>query len=41
MGERPYLDGDGSPSHPDDPYTIVAVRATLSGLVEQLTAANE
>jgi hypothetical protein len=36
MGERPYLESKGSPSHPDDPYTIASVRKALSGVLEQL-----
>ena len=35
MGERP-ISREGSPRHPDDPYTAKSVRNTLSGLVEQL-----
>ena len=36
MGERPYFEREGVPSHPDDPYTVEAVRSSLSGLLEQL-----
>jgi hypothetical protein len=36
MGERPYFGRQGVPSHPDDPYTVEAVRRCLSGLLEQL-----
>jgi len=36
LGERPYFDAQGGPPHPDDPYTIESVRATLSRLVEKL-----
>src|SRR5262245_24984030 len=36
MGERPYLDKAGSPSDPDDPYTVASVRSALSGLLKQL-----
>ena len=36
MGERPHFERDGSPRHPDDPYTAESVRNTLSGLLEQL-----
>ena len=38
FGERPYLDEEGSPPHPDDPYTFESVRGVLSGLIEQLAA---
>jgi hypothetical protein len=41
MGERPYLDRDGSPSHPDDPYTVASIRTTLSGLIALLAPADE
>jgi hypothetical protein len=36
FGERPYFEKEGSPAHPDDPYTLASVRATLHGLLEQL-----
>ncbi|HEX3450047.1 MAG TPA: hypothetical protein VHS97_17470 [Isosphaeraceae bacterium] len=36
MGERPYFEKEGSPRHPDDPYTVESVRNALSGLLEQL-----
>jgi hypothetical protein len=36
FGERPYFEKEGSPPHPDDPYTIDSVRNTLSGLLKQL-----
>jgi hypothetical protein len=39
MGERPHFEREGSPRHPDDPYTIESVRNTISDLVKQLTAA--
>ena len=38
MGERPYFEKEGSPHHPDDPYTVESVRNALSGLLEQLAA---
>jgi hypothetical protein len=38
LGERPYFEQEGCPPHADDPYTITSVRATLSGLLEKLTA---
>jgi len=36
QGERPYFEREGSPPHPDDPYTFESVRKTLAGLIEQL-----
>ena len=36
MGERPYFEKDGSPSHPDDPYTVESVRNALSEILRQL-----
>ena len=38
QGERPYFEQEGSPPHPDDPYTYESVRKTLVGLIEQLGA---
>jgi hypothetical protein len=38
MGERPYFNKPGSPSHPDDPYTIESVRRNLADLLNQLSA---
>lgn len=38
MGERPYLERAGAPSHPDDPYTLESVRKSLCELVEKLAA---
>jgi hypothetical protein len=38
LGERPHFEVEGCPPDPDDPYTIASVRATLSGLIEKLTA---
>ena len=29
---------EGSPNHPDDPYTVESVRSALFGLLEQLAA---
>jgi hypothetical protein len=37
-GERPYFEKEGSPPHPDDPYTFESVCKTLAGLIEQLGA---
>jgi hypothetical protein len=36
MGERPYFEKEGSPRHPDDPYTVESVCNALSRLLEQL-----
>jgi hypothetical protein len=36
MGERPYFEKEGSPPHPDDPYTVESVRNALSGILKQL-----
>jgi hypothetical protein len=36
--ERPYFETEGSPPHPDDPYTIESVRKSLAQIVEQLDA---
>ena len=40
MGERPYFEKEGSPCRPEDPYTVESVRHALSGLIEQLAAAE-
>ncbi len=34
--ERPHFQQDGQKPHRDDPYTFSSVRATLSGLLDQL-----
>lgn len=36
MGERPYFEREGSPLHPNDPYTIESVRNSLLGALKQL-----
>jgi hypothetical protein len=36
MGERPYLEKEGSPRHPEDPYTVESVHNALSELLKQL-----
>jgi hypothetical protein len=36
MDERPYFEKEGSPRHPDDPYTVESVRNALSVLLKQL-----
>lgn len=38
MDERPFFERQGSPPHPDDPYTIESVRSALTGVLEQLAA---
>jgi hypothetical protein len=40
MGERPYFEKEGSPHHPDDPYTVESVRNALSGLLKQLAVSE-
>jgi hypothetical protein len=40
LGERRYFEKEGCPPHPDDPYTIESVRATLSRLIEKLTGGD-
>jgi hypothetical protein len=40
QGERPYFEREGSPPHPDDPYTFESVRKTLAGFIEQLGAGD-
>jgi hypothetical protein len=36
MGERPFIEKEGSPHHPDDPYTVESVRNALSDILKQL-----
>src|SRR5262245_40769256 len=38
MEERPYFESEGSPPHPDDPYTVQSVRKALTGALGQLAA---
>jgi len=38
MDERPHFERDGSPQHPDDPYTVQSVREALAGALKQLSA---
>jgi hypothetical protein len=40
QGERPYFDKEGTPPHPDDPYTFESVRTALAALVRQLATAS-
>jgi hypothetical protein len=37
-GERPHFEKAGQPPHPEDAYTVDAVRATLSRLIEACAA---
>jgi hypothetical protein len=41
LGERPYFESKGGSRHPDDPYTVESVRNTLTGLIQQLAAAEK
>jgi hypothetical protein len=41
MDERPFFDTEGSPCHPDDPYTVESVRSTLTRVVEQLAGGEK
>jgi hypothetical protein len=36
LGQQPYFEEEGSPPHPDDPYTLESVKSALSRLIEQL-----
>jgi hypothetical protein len=36
MGERPFFEKEGSPRHPDDPYSLESVRNALSDILKQL-----
>jgi hypothetical protein len=38
FGQQPYFEEEGSPSHPDDPYTLKSVRLALSRLIDELAA---
>jgi len=38
MDERPHFERDGSPQHPDDPYTVQSVREALADALKQLSA---
>jgi hypothetical protein len=37
MHERPHFDRDGSPPHPDDPYTSDSVRVSLRDIVRKIS----
>jgi hypothetical protein len=39
MDERPYFEREGSPQHPNDPYTVESVREELARVVKQLADA--
>jgi len=36
MNERPHFEKAGAPPHPDDPYTLESVRASLNRMLEKL-----
>jgi len=36
MDERPHFEKAGAPPHPDDPYTLESVRASLNRMLEKL-----
>jgi hypothetical protein len=40
MDERPHFEREGAPANPDDPYTLEAVRKTLSDTLKQLPEAT-
>ena len=40
MDERPHFNKEGSPPHPDDPYTNDSVRAALSAILTQISGAT-
>jgi hypothetical protein len=40
MEERPHFNKEGSPPHPDDPYTNESVRAALSAILTQISQAT-
>lgn len=40
LGERPFFEMEGRPAHPEDPYTINSVRATLGSFLAALPAAG-
>ena len=39
MDERPYFEREGSPQHPNDPYTVESIRNALSEALKQLADA--
>lgn len=39
MGERPFFEVEGRPTHPEDPYTLVSVRSSLEAFVVALPTA--
>lgn len=41
FGERPFFEVEGRPPHPDDPYTLESVRASLRKLLETQPAGRE
>jgi hypothetical protein len=41
MGARPYVEKQGSPHHPDGPYSVESVRNALYGILEQITEGDD
>lgn len=39
FGERPHFEQDGQAPHPEDPYTVAAVRTLLTDFLERLNEA--
>jgi hypothetical protein len=39
--ERPLLEIEGRPAHPDDPYTLASVKQKLATLLERLSASAD
>jgi hypothetical protein len=40
MDERPHFNREGSPPHPDDPYTNESVRMALREALTKISAAT-
>lgn len=40
MGERPHFEKEGTPRHPEDPYTVESVRNALQTILEQLSGSE-
>jgi hypothetical protein len=40
MDARPHFEKEGSPCHPDDPYTVKSVRNALAELLKQLSVSK-
>ena len=41
MGERPFIEREGAPSHADDPYTTESVRKVLRDVLQKLSAVGK